>query len=515
MKIRVGVERFDPSKDHEPHIEWYELEVDERSTLLDVLLAIERRDPTIAVPYSCRRGVCGSCTVLVNEVAVPACSTTMGKIIDCLGSVLVIKPLRVLPRVRDLVVDRSRVLDVLNRYRYWLHRVEPYIPPERMSMELAHKIQEYRKCSLCLACLGTCPLTLLDKSFGSAVAFRMIYERLIDNRDGFDRVGMALNEGLYKCLVCDACSAVCPHEIELGEAVIKLREECWRRGLAPLKVRDAVESVLDPEYGNPLWLPREERGAWLEGFKPSERAKVLIFAGCMASYVDRDSVKALAAIMEHLGIEYVALADKEYCCGMPLYLAGAIEEAKDVARKNIELFRELGIETIVTPCPSCYRMIKTIYPKLGVEIGGIKVVHVVELLYNLIKEGKVNVETLERMDVVATYHDPCDLGRHEGIYEEPRYVIKHLVQEFVEMKRRKDYAQCCGAGGNLRICNPELSIEVAKKRLELDLPRNANLLLHACPTCKIQLMEASEKLGLSIRHMSIQELFAKCMGISY
>ncbi len=511
MRLRIGIERFDPLKDTEPRIEWFVVEADERSTLLDVLIQIERLDPTIAIPYSCRRGVCGSCAVMVNDVALPACSTSVLKIVKCLGNELVIKPLWLLPRLKDLVVDRSRVLDAIDRYRYWIHRSEPYIPPEKLSKDDALNVMSYRKCSLCLSCLATCPLKQLDRRFGGALAFRMVAERELDPRDSLDRLGMVVNEGLYECMVCDACTAVCPQEIDVGKAVIELRKEAWRRGLAPLKIKDAVESVMDPDYGNPLWMPREERGDWVKGLAPSGEGKVLIFAGCMASYVDKQSVRALAKLLEVAGIKYVVLGEKEYCCGMPLYLAGAHEEARRVAQRNVEEIRSLGVEMIVTPCPSCYRMMKTIYPELGVEFRDIEIVHATQLLYELVNKGVIRIES--KLPVVATYHDPCDLGRHEGIYEEPRFLIESVVKEFEEMKRRRDYAQCCGAGGNLRIANPRLSLAVGVERLRKDLPPNAQVLAHACPTCRIQLAEASDELGLSISNESIQELMLKALGI--
>jgi len=504
MKVRIAIERFDPVKDTDPRLEWHEVEIDERATLLDVLMKIESSDPSLAIPYSCRRGVCGSCTVEVNGVAIPACSTPVTKLVECLGAELVVKPLRLLPRTRDLVVDRSKVVSYLDKYRYWIHRIEPYIPPERMDPTVARDIQAFRKCSLCLACLGTCPVKSVDRSFGGMLSFRIVAERSSDPRDAMDRLVMALKDGLYNCLMCDACTSVCPHEIDCYSAVLTLRKRAWERGLAPIKIRDAVEAVLDEEYGNPLWMPRIERGEWLRGFAPSSKAEVLVFAGCMASYVDRQSVVALVRILELMGVSYASLGSREHCCGMPLLLAGDIEDAKRIAEKNVAMFKELGIKKIVTPCPSCYHMFKSIYPKLGVELEDIEVIHAALLVAEALDRGALRPR--RRLNIVATYHDPCDLGRHEGVFEEPRMVIENTVKEFIEMKRRKWFAQCCGAGGNVRISNPELSLAIAVNRLKRDLPKNVEVVVHACPTCRVQLEEASEKIGLRIKHISLQEL---------
>ncbi|NPA96344.1 MAG: 2Fe-2S iron-sulfur cluster binding domain-containing protein [Crenarchaeota archaeon] len=513
MKVRIGVERFDPSKDESPYVQWFELDVEPRSTLLDALMQIESADPTISIPYSCRRGVCGSCAVLVNDVALPACSVTMSTVIECLGKEIVVKPLPLFPRLKDLVVDRSRALRVMDITRYWIHRLEPYIPPERVSKEDADRVSSYRKCSLCFSCVASCPVASVDKRFGGPVALRAIAERSADPRDALDRVPMAVASGLYNCLVCDTCSAVCPQEIDVGSAVVELRSRAWKAGLAPSKIRDALDGILDEEYGNPLWLPRADRNAWIEYLKPSSKAKVLLFAGCMASYVDRESAVALGKILEACGIRYTVLGSDELCCGMPLYLAGALEEARDVARRNTEIFRKLGVETVVTPCPSCYRMFKSLYPKLGVELENVEVVHAVQLVAELINKGVLRID--KRVDTAVTYHDPCDLGRHEGVFEEPRAVIEACAREFIEMRRRKMYAQCCGAGGNVRISNPELSIRIGVDRVRRDLPPGVTAIVHACPTCKVQLSEACQRVGIEVRNISIQELVLQCIRRSF
>ncbi len=153
-----------------------------------------------------------------------------------------------------------------------------------------------------------------------------------------------------------------------------------------------------------------------------------------------------------------------------------------------------GLKMLVTPCPSCYRMFKHLYPEyLGVNLEekGIRIMHAVHLVYSLLREGKLKVEPIK---TIATYHDPCDLGRHEGVYEEPRIILRSTVAGFIEMKTNKYYARCCGAGGNLRIIDPELSLEIGVARVK-QAPKAAEIMAHAYPTCKVQLKEASERAG--------------------
>ncbi len=515
MRIRIRLHRFDPSRDEVPRYEEYELDLDPKASVLDALRVVqERYDPTLAFDYSCRRGVCGTCGVRINGVPMLACQTTIENLAKIFGNCVTIEPLKSFKLVRDLSVDRSKPLRELDRLRPWLHRSEPYVAPETMDPAKARELQEVRKCIHCLLCVDACPVKeVAGTGFGGPLTLRILATYARDPRDSLDRFSIAYSEGLYLCLVCDGCTASCPQEIEIGKLVIELRAGCWSRGLVHHKVRDAVEGIKDEEFGNPLWLPREDRGKWVEGLEVSNRGKVLLFAGCMASYVDHQSVVPLAKVLKSLGMEFRVLGSEEYCCGLPLLLAGDLEGFKEVASKNFETFRSLGIERIVTPCPSCYRTFKTLYRQYaGIDLSeiGIEVVHFTQLLYELWNRG---VLKLGKLRGVVTYHDPCDLGRHEGVYEEPRALIEALGLELVEMKRCRNYARCCGAGGNVRIADPELSLRVAELRLREDLPPNVSMIIHTCPTCRVQLEEGSQRLGLEIENVSLAKLVAKSMGL--
>jgi len=506
-EIVVEVYRFDPSRDSEPRFDTHRLEVDERATILDVLREIQRRDPSIAFTYSCRRGVCGTCAVRINGVPLLACQTTVAQVLKFFGSRIRLEPLKSFRHVRDLVVDRSSPLRELLRVRPWLHRSEPYIPPERMEPATAARVHELRRCIYCLACVDACIVRELDpRRFGGPLTLRVLAEMSRHPADSLDRVGMAFSEGLYECLICDLCTAVCPQQIELGSAFIELRAKAWSRGLVHPKVRDAIDGILDPESGNPMWLPREERGEWAKDIGAG-CGDTLLFAGCMASYADQESARALAHLMKIAGIEFRVLGSEEPCCGMPMYLAGDLSDAERRAREMLDLFKRLGIRRVVTPCPSCYRMMKSIYPRLGVdmEAHGIEILHATQLLYDLWNRGALQIPRRSPIER-ATYHDPCDLGRHEGVFEEPRALIEATGTELVEMRRSRIYAACCGAGGNLRIAEPRLSIAIGVERLRRDLPEGIKVVLHACPTCRVQFDDAAREAGIEVRNLSIQEL---------
>ncbi len=510
--VKLRIYRFDPSTDEDERFDEYLLEAAPKDSLLNLLLKVkEEHDPTLAVSYSCRKGVCGSCTVLVNGIPMQACQTTIEFLVNTFGSTLVVEPLKSFRVLKDLVVDRRSAWNEILRTRGWLHRLQPYFAPEFMSQDIAKILQSYRDCVFCMACSEICPVKKVGSQvFSGPHILRLIHSFSRDPRDGLDRSSVAVAEGLYKCLVCDACSEVCPRGINIGSAVLALRAEAYEKGLAPEKIKAVTEAILDETVGNPLWLSREERGKWTTNLEVTSKAGILVYAGCMASYADNDSVIALARLLEEAGLKYIVLGEKEHCCGMPLLLAGDLKGAKKLAEENARILAETGAKMLVTPCPSCYRMFKHLYPEyldVNLEDKGIRIMHAVHLVYSLLREGRLKVEPIE---TIATYHDPCDLGRHEGVYEEPRIILRSAVAGFVEMKTNKQYAQCCGAGGNLRIIDPELSLEIGVTRIK-QAPKAAEIMAHACPTCKVQLKEASERAGANIEHLSIQEIVVKAL----
>ncbi len=187
--------------------------------------------------------------------------------------------------------------------------------------------------------------------FSGPHVLRLICSFSRDPRNGLDRSTVAVAEGLYKCLVCDACSEVCPKGINLGSAVLALRAEAYEKGLAPEKLKAVTEAILDETIGNPLWLPREERGKWTTNLEVTSKAGILVYAGCMASYADNNSVTALARLLEEAGLKYIVLGEKEYCCSMPLLLAGDLKGAKKLAEENARILAETGAKNACNALP--------------------------------------------------------------------------------------------------------------------------------------------------------------------
>ncbi len=199
---------------------------------------------------------------------------------------------------------------------------------------------------------------------------------------------------------------------------------------------------------------------------------MIYFRGCTARERESSIAKATEELLNLANVDYHIL-DNENCCGSVLLRTGFIKEAKEQINKNTALLKD---ETILTSCAGCYKT-------LSEDYEGLEVIHISQLLDSLIKEGKLN---LNKTNLDVTYHDSCHLSRHCGIVEEPRNVIKK-VANLIEMDNIKDKGLCCGAGGGVKSAFPEIANVLAENKLEEAKSTNAELLITACPFCKLNL----------------------------
>jgi len=222
---------------------------------------------------------------------------------------------------------------------------------------------------------------------------------------------------------------------------------------------------------------------------------VLYYPGCLTKFAAKELEENYKKILNKIGIDFIMLKDFEVCCGKPVLNAGHEKEAKELAEKNFKLFKERGVKKIITNCPACFHMFKTNYPKL-IPNWDIKVEHITQTISDAIKKGKINPK---KLNTNITYHDPCHLGRYEGIYDEPREIIKKSGN-LKEMKLSKNYSFCCGGGSGVKSNYPELANSIAKERVKMAKKTKAKLLCTSCPMCYLHLKENSG--GLEVKEIS-------------
>ena len=218
-------------------------------------------------------------------------------------------------------------------------------------------------------------------------------------------------------------------------------------------------------------------------FAKGEKPEYLFWVGCAGAFDDRYKKvsRAFANILNHLKTDYAVLGKEETCTGDPARRAGNEMLFQMQALTIIETFKAYEIKKIVCICPHCYNIFKNEYPDLG---GNYEVLHYTQFLANEMKEGKLsNLKTPESFKTV-TFHDPCYLGRANGEYDAPRFILDKLGLKSTEMKRNKSFALCCGAGGAQMFKEAEKGDkEIFIERTEEALETKTEVIATACPFC--------------------------------
>ena len=230
---------------------------------------------------------------------------------------------------------------------------------------------------------------------------------------------------------------------------------------------------------------------------------ILYYPGCMTKFVLKDLEDNYEKILRNCGIDFIKLKDLEVCCGSPVLNAGYEDDFKTLANKNSDVFKKHSIKKVITSCPACYKTFYKDYPKVLGEEWNIEVEHTTQTISQAIKNRKLKIRKI-RKPVKVTYHDPCHLGRHCGIYEEPREILEALGYKIVEMRYNRENALCCGGGGGLKSNYPELSEKITKDVLKQAKDTKSGILVTACPMCYACFKKVAE--GSRMKVMEISEL---------
>ncbi|MEJ2284590.1 MAG: (Fe-S)-binding protein [Desulfobacterales bacterium] len=292
-------------------------------------------------------------------------------------------------------------------------------------------------------------------------------------------------EEMWRCTTCGNCPRQCPRGVQIIEAGVSLRRISTEYGVFPAPVspvKGVAASLLGK--GNPLSEDRDKRGAWAEGLsvKPfSEEMDILYFPGCYLCYDPRlkKVAKATAEILNKAGVNFGILGDQENCCGESIRKTGDEALFKRLARENIKTFVANGVQKILVSSPHCYHTFKNEYPEFMVQF---EVVHIAQYILELIEAGRLELSGEYGRKV--TYHDPCYLGRHNGVYDQPRQALKQVSGlELVEMSDRLENSLCCGGGGGRIWMETVKGERFSDLRLEQALGAGAEVLATACPYC--------------------------------
>ena len=293
------------------------------------------------------------------------------------------------------------------------------------------------------------------------------------------------SEELWLCTTCGRCPQICPRDVKQIESGVALRRIATEYGVFPASVKPirAIRGSLMGE-GNPLNEERKSRADWAKGLsvKPfTEGMEILYFPGCYPSYDPRlkKVARATANILNKAGVDFGILGEKENCCGESIRKTGDEEAYLRLARENIKAFIDNGVKKILVSSPHCYHTFKNEYPEFMVHF---EIIHTSQYLFELINDGKLELKNEYRKKV--TYHDPCYLGRHNGIYDEPREVLKKIPGlELNEMIESREDSLCCGGGGGRIWMETQKGERFSDLRIEQAIEVGAEELVTCCPYC--------------------------------
>jgi Fe-S oxidoreductase len=361
------------------------------------------------------------------------------------------------------------------------------------------------------------------------------------------RIGIAMLEGrmeytdellktLYTCPLCGACDVACKRnlDLEIELSLEALRIKAVKDGKGPMPAHKKVAKKIAEKH-NRFGSPHENRNKWLtKDIKVANKADVLYFVGCSAAYTNPEIARATAKILNAAGTPFMLMPD-EWCCGNIVYSVGMIDEAREMAKRNIEAVKKTGAKTLLVSCAEGYRMWKVDYPKLldiSTDDLGFKVVHLVEMADELIKKG--DLKLTKPIDLRLTYHDSCSLSRlsepwqpwegergewgmveprldrrrgTNGVYQQPRDILNAIPGvELVEMIRMRENTFCCGAGRGTQEAFPDFSAWAAEQRLIEAKAVGAEALVATCPMCKDNFAKVAKQNGGEIKIYDISEL---------
>jgi Fe-S oxidoreductase len=293
------------------------------------------------------------------------------------------------------------------------------------------------------------------------------------------------SEEMWRCTTCGRCPQRCPRDVKQIESGVALRRIATEYGVFPASVKPirTISGSLVGE-GNPLNEERAKRADWAEGLsvKPfTEGMEILYFPDCYCSYDPRlkKVARATAKILNSAGVDFGILGTKESCCGESIRKAGDENVFKRLAKENIKNFIDHGVKKILVSSPHCYHTFKNEYPEFMVNF---EVVHITQYLLKLIHEGRLKL-TKDYVKKV-TWHDPCYLGRHNGIYDEPRELLKKIPGiELNEMAESRVDSFCCGGGGGRIWMETPKGERFSDLRLEQAIGAGAEALVTSCPYC--------------------------------
>jgi Fe-S oxidoreductase len=388
-------------------------------------------------------------------------------------------------------------------------------------------------CTECGRCTANCPASISGKPLKPMDIIHHLkvhlltsgYDLLLEKDRGAQNrtvgqpvmVGQVVTEDeLWACTTCHACIEVCPVEVEHVERIVDLRRHLvMEKAQFPSEVKSLFRNL--EVYGDTHGRGPSLRIDWAAGLpikkaREDSHAEILYWAGCEGSFHDRNSEvsRVIVNMIQEAGVSVGILGKEEGCCGDPARRIGNEYLFRELARRNIEILNRYGVKKIIAYCPHCYNTLKNEYPQFG---GHFDVVHYSVYLNELLRQGRLKAK--RPLEGRVAFHDPCYLGRVNGIYDAPRDILHAIpALELREMELSRERSFCCGAGGGRMWMHEDLGQRINAIRTTEVIEAGVDFVATSCPYCltmvgdgikdremeeKVSVLDLSEILSRSLR----------------
>jgi heterodisulfide reductase subunit D len=378
-------------------------------------------------------------------------------------------------------------------------------------MKLNAKLGELeRQFSLCIRCkqctygswpdnLPVCPINDRYKFFtycGGGIIYlaRGILLGLIEE-DYYDDV---LNV-IVKCTSCQFCGQICklvkvaPPYQNVTDLIRLLKIHLVKKGVyISDKHKETIDFIKEKRRLFAASSKEEKELGLLKRSVPN-KGEVLLFSGCVTSYRNRENLEAVIEMLNMAGVDY-QMEDEERCCGGPLLDLGSVDGMANLVDYHLEQMKRMEIRKVVFMCPHCQETFKDIYPQMAKNGLDFKLMFITSYLMELVEEKRL--EPLKSVPLKMSYHDPCYLGRSLGDFDSARAIFKKIPGlQFVEMRRARGENYCCGAGGGVKILEPENAMAIGQERAKDFMKTGSEVLTTSCPHCKSQFLDVNKSIG--------------------
>jgi Fe-S oxidoreductase len=354
-------------------------------------------------------------------------------------------------------------------------------------------------CIQCGKCTGSCP-----EAGRTPFNIRMVVRKR--------QFQYGIDEAIpWYCTSCGACTLRCPRDVKPSEVIIDVRSAFVEEGQIPVSVQKALENTFVQR--NPWGRSRAKRGAWAEkaGFEVPHvgetESKRLLFTCCIQAYDPRCMVipTNVATLLSKGGVEFGVLGEEEACCGNEIRRIGEAGLFEELQEENMAAFKEYGVREIITLSPHCMNTLKKEYGGLGIKVS-----HYTEVLAELIADGRLEIGG--RYDKKVIYHDPCFLGKQNGIFDQPRSILRAVDGlELLEFTRSRETSLCCEGGGGRMFFEVEGTAQRnADIRVLEAIEKGADVIATSCPFCVMTLEDPAKEKGQTVKELS--EILMEVIG---